>query len=410
VSDRLPIPADSIALSNGYGQFHLQDLAAYLDSIGALETYLSGVHLRVRPPRAVSGSRVMGGAVARMLQRRVDLSSAAIRRAWCGEALHQVGRRAIAGGLPRLGGQLEAGSLRAYGHEVTRRVSASRAPIYHYRAGFGNVSLPAARRSGAVLLCDHSIAHPRYLARVLPAMGAGMTAFWRLVEQDIEQADHVVVNSGFVKDTCVAEGMSPESITVVPTVPDGRILDHLGVGGERSGRPIALFVGSLEYRKGVRALVDAVVASQHLELDWVVVGDWEPEAAPLRSLIEGKALLLDRLPRAEVATWLAKATFFVFPTLAEGSARVVAEALHAGCHVVTTHNAGSLTRDGVDGRIVPAEDSAAIVAALEEGLALPPAERGRRARETSLRAREVLTPEAYASGIVQLYARLLGTT
>ena len=61
---------------------------------------------------------------------------------------------------------------------------------------------------------------------------------------------------------------------------------------------------------------------------------------------------------------MAAADVFVFPTLAEGSARVVFEAMAAGCFVVTTANAGSIVEDGVHGRLVAPGDPMALAAAL----------------------------------------------
>ena len=46
---------------------------------------------------------------------------------------------------------------------------------------------------------------------------------------------------------------------------------------------------------------------------------------------------------------MSRAEVFVFPSLAEGSARVVAMAMAAGCYVITTPNSGSVVRDGAMG-------------------------------------------------------------
>jgi glycosyltransferase involved in cell wall biosynthesis len=57
-------------------------------------------------------------------------------------------------------------------------------------------------------------------------------------------------------------------------------------------------------------------------------------------------------------TW---ADVFLLPTVCEGSATVCYEALAAGLPVVTTPNAGSTVRDGVDGFVVPIRDSETLV-------------------------------------------------
>jgi len=59
------------------------------------------------------------------------------------------------------------------------------------------------------------------------------------------------------------------------------------------------------------------------------------------------------------------ADVFLLPSLCEGSATVCYEALAAGLPVITTPNAGSVVRDGVDGFIVPIRDAEAIAEKLD---------------------------------------------
>jgi glycosyltransferase involved in cell wall biosynthesis len=54
----------------------------------------------------------------------------------------------------------------------------------------------------------------------------------------------------------------------------------------------------------------------------------------------------------------------LFPTLSEGSANVVYEALSAGLPVITTPSAGSIIQDGVDGVIIPPRSAAHLAEAL----------------------------------------------
>ena len=61
----------------------------------------------------------------------------------------------------------------------------------------------------------------------------------------------------------------------------------------------------------------------------------------------------------------------MFPTLAEGSARVVWEALASGCDVITTRESGSIVVDGAHGQIVEAGDVSALAKAITAALADP---------------------------------------
>jgi glycosyltransferase involved in cell wall biosynthesis len=89
------------------------------------------------------------------------------------------------------------------------------------------------------------------------------------------------------------------------------------------------------------------------------------------------------VPRERIHEEFAAADVFVLPSLAEGSAEVTYEALAAGVPVVTTVAAGSVVRDGVEGRIVPERDPEA----LADAIARIVEDRDRRAR-MSVAARE----------------------
>ena len=65
---------------------------------------------------------------------------------------------------------------------------------------------------------------------------------------------------------------------------------------------------------------------------------------------------LGRVPRAEMREEFLKADVFVLPTLAEGCASVVHEAVMAGCPVITTHASGTLVAHDRGGMIVPERD------------------------------------------------------
>ena len=47
-----------------------------------------------------------------------------------------------------------------------------------------------------------------------------------------------------------------------------------------------------------------------------------------------------------------QADIFLFPSFAEGSARVIFEAMAAGCYIITTNNSGSIVKDGIHGAII----------------------------------------------------------
>ena len=73
---------------------------------------------------------------------------------------------------------------------------------------------------------------------------------------------------------------------------------------------------------------------------------------------------LGHLGPGQLGVEFANADVFVFPSLAEGSASVVNEAMAMGVPVVTTKAAGSIIHDGIDGLIVKERDPAATANAI----------------------------------------------
>ena len=71
------------------------------------------------------------------------------------------------------------------------------------------------------------------------------------------------------------------------------------------------------------------------------------------------------MPFHEVHALFQDADILVYPSLHEGSAFVTYEALASGLPVITTPNAGSVVRDGVEGYIVPVRDVDALAERIE---------------------------------------------
>src|SRR4029077_18852254 len=83
-------------------------------------------------------------------------------------------------------------------------------------------------------------------------------------------------------------------------------------------------------------------------------------AAKLSDAVE----LTGPVPRSDMGVHFAWADVFLLPSLCEGSATVVYEALSASLPVICTQNTGSIVRDGVEGRIIPIRDSRVIAEAV----------------------------------------------
>lgn len=180
-------------------------------------------------------------------------------------------------------------------------------------------------------------------------------------DAELELADRIVVPSEFVKSTLPLR--FARSAAVIPygcPIPiEPRILQ-----AKRSGKLKVIFCGSLGQRKGVAYLFEAMARVKDIA-QLTVVGNFVAPSEPLQ-----RALLNvtwhRMLPRQRLLELMQEHDVFLFPTLFEGRALVVLEALSQGLPVITTENSGTgdLITDGETGFMVPIRDVDAIVQAI----------------------------------------------
>jgi glycosyltransferase involved in cell wall biosynthesis len=125
---------------------------------------------------------------------------------------------------------------------------------------------------------------------------------------------------------------------------------------------VFLCAGSLSLRKGIPYLLEAwrrLPPTRHAEL-WLV-GKAELPARLLRDLPPNVAVR-PPVPREGLEEIFRRSSVLVLPTLVEGLAHIVLEALSAGLAVVTTENSGcgALVEDGVNGWKVAIRDADAL--------------------------------------------------
>jgi sugar transferase (PEP-CTERM/EpsH1 system associated) len=162
----------------------------------------------------------------------------------------------------------------------------------------------------------------------------------------------------------------------------------------------------------VRAFAAAVRArgerSEPMRL--VIVGDGPDRAkleqAVVREGIEDRTWFAG--PRNDVAEIMRGLDCFVLPSLAEGISNTVLEAMASGLPIVATDVGGNreLLSDGDNGRIVPADDAAALAAAIG-GLLDDPTHARRLGAAARRAAVERFSVERMAAEYARLYDRCL---
>jgi glycosyltransferase involved in cell wall biosynthesis len=163
-------------------------------------------------------------------------------------------------------------------------------------------------------------------------------------------SDLIVCGSEFVAQSISDAGGPRERCVVIPYGVDPVSVEPV----ERSPRRElhVLFVGRIGLRKGAQYISECARALKSPTFQFRAAGpsDLSPKAL---SEFAAHVEVMGSVSAAEVANLYRWADVFILPTLCEGSATVCYEALAAGVPVITTPNAGSIVRDGIDGFIVP---------------------------------------------------------
>ncbi|MES2840036.1 MAG: glycosyltransferase family 4 protein [Pseudomonadota bacterium] len=224
---------------------------------------------------------------------------------------------------------------------------------------------------GGRYVCDRGSSHIREQDALLreehktwglPFDGIDQRAIER-EEAEYAQADCITVPSTFALRSFVDQGIAPDKM---------RLLSY-GVNLSRfapcdapdPARFDVLFVGAMTLQKGVPYLLQAFNALRHPGKSLTFAG------AVSRSVIErmkaqglwsDSIQVLGHVPQPELKRWMSKSHVLVLPSVQEGLAMVMAQAMACGCPVIASEHTGArdLFDDGQEGFIVPIRDSQAL--------------------------------------------------
>jgi glycosyltransferase involved in cell wall biosynthesis len=398
----------TVVVSNGFGTFPLAHAARYLAEEGRLAGYITGAAVRSERLRRICCQLSPG---TRRLAGRPLPDSHNVHLAVGAEGANQLAgfcrqRRPLSAVAP----WLDAKAMACYARSAARWLpTVTPFRIYHYRAGFGLKSLAIAKGCGAILICDHSLPHPRALERLGFTSGAPAAQFWRNLSDDIGAADALVVNSEFAAESVAEFAAPPYGIHIARM---GVEIEFLEVAASRpltnATGPLRLcFAGTVEPRKGIDVLAEAL---QTLDVPWdlSIAGELRPPLLPsvLQLLHDPRVTYTGWVDLPRLAELMAAAEVFVFPSRAEGAARVIAEAMAAGCFVITTREAGSVVIDGQHGVICPAGDVNSLRGALRSAAFARSTVFQQGQRNRQLMAAEH-THASYGARLVDVYGEVL---
>lgn len=244
-------------------------------------------------------------------------------------------------------------------------------------SGSGLFAGKKAKELGGVHICDRGSSHIRLQENLLIEEYQRYGATWQGIdprsiskeESEYEQADLISVPSQFCYESFVEQGISTEKLIKIPY---GARLERFYPDNSSKTCSDAfriLFVGAAGPRKGFIDLLSAFERLSNPKKQLLLIGSLAPEAEKILSRTDqSKIKVLGSVANAKLRQFYNQASVFVLPSIEEGLAMVLGEALSCGCPVIASTNTGAseLITDGVEGFIVPIRSPEVIADRLQQ--------------------------------------------
>jgi len=187
---------------------------------------------------------------------------------------------------------------------------------------------------------------------------------WMITREQAEYAlaDRVVVLSSFARESFLSEGENPSRVCVLPLGASVEAFrPRADVVEERcrrilSGEPLhILYVGNISFQKGVWDMAYIIRGLQSDRFRFRLVGEVQSNVRWLKKELHTKADFISKQPQHSLPEHYAWGDVFIFPTLQDGFAVVLAQAAMSGLAILTTTNCAGkdLVRDGETGFVHP---------------------------------------------------------
>lgn len=223
--------------------------------------------------------------------------------------------------------------------------------------GYNSASLEVfrwAKRRGLKCILDQTIGHSRSFNRIMseeyrrhpdffPDFNLLRDEAWiQKEDEEMALADLVVVGSEFCYQSMIENGCPPEKLRIIPYGYDEFLFpDVKPTRRSLTGRPVEfLFVGAIHPRKGIAYLLKAFEDISPDEASLTLIGVSVLPSSTFERYTH-RVRHIPQIPRSEVAAYFRQADVFVFPSLFEGSALVLYEAIGAGLGIIQSAASGT---------------------------------------------------------------------
>lgn len=243
--------------------------------------------------------------------------------------------------------------------------------------GYVNACLAFVRRNGGKTFLDGGNSHPDNFWEILseehrrwkcprPPISPSVYRRWRATMAEV---DYVLSPSAYVTNSFLSRGFKPAQI-LKNVYPVNLANFSPSTSPRPKDRPLTLVnTGGLSLRKGSPYLLEAfrLIRQKHPSARLVLIQNVRDDMRDVLSQYRDLPIEWSPpLPHPKLAELLRSADIFVLPSLEEGLARTILEAIACGLPVIVTPHTGAndFVQPGLSGEVVPIRDPRAIADAV----------------------------------------------
>lgn len=249
--------------------------------------------------------------------------------------------------------------------------------LFHGWTGLSMAGMREARRYRAVTMIENPSMHPRdWQSAVLRECAAwGVRPrdchtlipgpLMRHMEKEFALADFVVVPSAIAAESFARAGLGSKALVMHAGIDESLFKPADSIEDHKRFR--VCYAGRLDLGKGIVYLLKAWKMLALKDAELVLVGQVAAEMNALIGEYSSPGVRFEGyLPAAQLAEMYRKADVFAFPSVNEGLARVLLEAMASGLPIVATDFSGAADciTPGVEGTVIPARDVDALAQSL----------------------------------------------
>ncbi len=259
----------------------------------------------------------------------------------------------------------------AYDAYMSERIKNYEAKYFWGFQGSCFETLQAAKNAGKTTICELSTAHVTVAKKILieesklhPNWADSISnlnfppQFEKRLEQEPHRADYVFAASEFTKQTLLEAGVGENKVIKLPLGADVSKIKTKEQNNNIQNRPLKLlFAGMVTQRKGIMYLLEAMKTFHKQDVELHIIGNIFGAKDEFEKYVD-RYTYHGTMTQMQIFEKYADYDALVLPTVFEGFALVIIEAMAAGLPVITTPNCigPDIIEENKNGYLVPIRD------------------------------------------------------